>query len=331
MAWQRIHRGLEIEFDWLERRIAPLGFHVVLLTRREETFEAARADRLTISEKPDQYNDLAVFLDEQEVLRQLVAASALPIAGDRRERRRRATDLRRDRRLDDRHWRLVGTGRGRVGSGTAVAQRLAATNPAGSDTTKREPPKPFGSRKIRPPIAVISRRAANRPIPEPRDSTAALDPDERLEDALPVLDRDARSVVGDVDLDLVARPARCRCSRHRRSAAYFDSFSSSCSRTWRKRVPSPIAIIGSCGRSHRMGCGRSRSRSVLDGLVDRLDRIERRPRQPGQTLAAHRREDRIHEPVQPPQLVRWRRRRHSPAVGASAGVGAAAASASRST
>jgi hypothetical protein len=78
MAWQRIHRGLEIDFDWLERRIAPLGFHVVLLTRREETFEAARADRLTISEKPDQYDDLAVFLDEQEVLRQLVAASALP-------------------------------------------------------------------------------------------------------------------------------------------------------------------------------------------------------------------------------------------------------------
>ena len=28
--------------------------------------------------------------------------------------------------------------------------------------------------------------------------------------------------------------------------AYFDSFSSSCSRTWRKRVSSPTAIIGSC-------------------------------------------------------------------------------------
>jgi hypothetical protein len=78
MAWQRIHRGLEIDFDWLERRMAPLGFHVVLLTRREETFEAARAVRLTISEEPDQYDDLDVFLGEQEVLRRLVSASALP-------------------------------------------------------------------------------------------------------------------------------------------------------------------------------------------------------------------------------------------------------------
>jgi hypothetical protein len=78
MAWQRIHRGLEIDFAWLERRMAPLGFHVVLLTRRGETFEAARAVRLMISEKPDQYDDLDVFLGEQEALRQLVTASALP-------------------------------------------------------------------------------------------------------------------------------------------------------------------------------------------------------------------------------------------------------------
>jgi thymidylate kinase len=48
MAWQRMHRGLEIDFDWLERPMAPSGFHVVLLTRREETFEAARVDRLKI-------------------------------------------------------------------------------------------------------------------------------------------------------------------------------------------------------------------------------------------------------------------------------------------
>ncbi len=77
IAWQRMHRGLEIDFDWLERRIAPLGFHVVLLTRREETFDAARADRLKISEKPDQYDDLGVFVREQEMLRQLARASRL--------------------------------------------------------------------------------------------------------------------------------------------------------------------------------------------------------------------------------------------------------------
>jgi hypothetical protein len=78
MAWQRIHRGLEIDFGWLEARIGPLGFHVVLLTRRAETFEAARAVRLTVSGKPDQYDDLGVFLREQEVLRELVAGSRLP-------------------------------------------------------------------------------------------------------------------------------------------------------------------------------------------------------------------------------------------------------------
>ena len=78
MAWQRINRGLAIDFDWLERRMAPLGFHVVLLTRREETFEVARADRLKISEKPDQYDDLTIFVREQEVLRRLARASLLP-------------------------------------------------------------------------------------------------------------------------------------------------------------------------------------------------------------------------------------------------------------
>ena len=43
-------------------------------------------------------------------------------------------------------------------------------------------------------------------MPGAATPAAALDPDERLEDALPVLDRDARAVVGDVDLDLVAHP-----------------------------------------------------------------------------------------------------------------------------
>jgi 2-polyprenyl-6-methoxyphenol hydroxylase-like FAD-dependent oxidoreductase len=40
--------------------------------------------------------------------------------------------------------------------------------PAGRATTNREPAYPFGSRNTRPPIADIRRRAANRPIPDPR-------------------------------------------------------------------------------------------------------------------------------------------------------------------
>lgn len=77
-AWQRINRGTEVDFDWLEERIDPLGFHVALLTRREETFEAARTERLAISGKPSQYDDLSVFVSEQAVLRELVGGSRLP-------------------------------------------------------------------------------------------------------------------------------------------------------------------------------------------------------------------------------------------------------------
>jgi len=62
-----------------EDRLLPLGFHIVLCTRREETFERARADRLTVSGKPEQYDDLSMFLREQDLLRQLAAASRLPV------------------------------------------------------------------------------------------------------------------------------------------------------------------------------------------------------------------------------------------------------------
>jgi hypothetical protein len=79
MASQSIHRGVDEDFTWLEERLEPLGFHVVLLTRRPETFEAARAKRLEVSGKPDQYDDLGVFIHEQTVLRRLAAGSRLPV------------------------------------------------------------------------------------------------------------------------------------------------------------------------------------------------------------------------------------------------------------
>ncbi len=79
MAWQSIHRGVDEDFGWLEERIEPLGFHVVLCTRRPETFEAARTERLKISGKPSQYDDLAVFIHEQTVLRRLAGTSRLPV------------------------------------------------------------------------------------------------------------------------------------------------------------------------------------------------------------------------------------------------------------
>ncbi|HET7169177.1 MAG TPA: hypothetical protein VFI69_08230 [Candidatus Limnocylindrales bacterium] len=52
LAWQSIHRAVDEDFGWLEERLEPLGFHIVLCTRRADTFEAARAERLTVSGKP---------------------------------------------------------------------------------------------------------------------------------------------------------------------------------------------------------------------------------------------------------------------------------------
>ena len=67
------------DFGWLEARLRPLGFRVVLCARRPETFAAARARRLEVSGNPAQYDDLAPFLAEQERFRALAAASTLPV------------------------------------------------------------------------------------------------------------------------------------------------------------------------------------------------------------------------------------------------------------
>ena len=79
IAAQRTERGLNFDFGWLEERLLALGFHVVLCVRRPETFEAARAERLKVSGNPSQYDDLAPFLREQELLRSIARTSKLPV------------------------------------------------------------------------------------------------------------------------------------------------------------------------------------------------------------------------------------------------------------
>jgi hypothetical protein len=76
--YQRMHHGREIDFRWLEERLKPLGFHLVFCVRRPETFERARAERLRVSGNPGQYDDLGIFIREQEEMRGLVAESILP-------------------------------------------------------------------------------------------------------------------------------------------------------------------------------------------------------------------------------------------------------------
>jgi len=77
-AYQLTSRGVDYDFRWLEERLAPLGFHLVLCTRSAASFPAAREDRLKVSGNPSQYDDLSVFVAEQDLLRRLAAESILP-------------------------------------------------------------------------------------------------------------------------------------------------------------------------------------------------------------------------------------------------------------
>jgi len=76
--YQRQHYGKHYDFNWLETRLLALGFRLVFCTRTPESFAAARAERLKVSGNPAQYDHLQVFVEEQQLLRQLVSASTLP-------------------------------------------------------------------------------------------------------------------------------------------------------------------------------------------------------------------------------------------------------------
>ncbi len=78
IACQLTERGKQYDFRWLEERLLPLGFRIVLCTRDPATFAEARGERLKVSGKPSQYDDLSPFLREQELMRSLVASSILP-------------------------------------------------------------------------------------------------------------------------------------------------------------------------------------------------------------------------------------------------------------
>jgi thymidylate kinase len=70
--------GKHYDFKWLEERLFPLGFRLVYCIRTPESFELARAERLKVSGNPSQYDDLQVFVEEQELLNELVGTSILP-------------------------------------------------------------------------------------------------------------------------------------------------------------------------------------------------------------------------------------------------------------
>ena len=78
-AYQLAARGVDLDFAWLEARLRPLGFHLVLCRRSGDSFAEARERRLRVSGNPAQYDDLSVFLREQEVLERMASRSALPL------------------------------------------------------------------------------------------------------------------------------------------------------------------------------------------------------------------------------------------------------------
>jgi hypothetical protein len=78
IVFQRRVRGRELEFGWLEDRLLPLGFRVVLCTRSPESFAQAREERLKVSGNPAQYDDLAPFHNEQDLFLRLARRSRLP-------------------------------------------------------------------------------------------------------------------------------------------------------------------------------------------------------------------------------------------------------------
>jgi len=78
IIYQRRVHGREYDFRWLEERLVPLGFRLILCTRSPDSFARAREERLKVSGNPGQYDDLAPFIAEQEDMRFEVGRSRLP-------------------------------------------------------------------------------------------------------------------------------------------------------------------------------------------------------------------------------------------------------------
>lgn len=76
--YQKKYKGRDYDFRWLENRLDKLGFHIVLCTRTTESFAEARKERIKISGNPSQYDQLQLFVEEQNELRKIYRESILP-------------------------------------------------------------------------------------------------------------------------------------------------------------------------------------------------------------------------------------------------------------
>lgn len=87
LAWQRARGALDAgqsarldrALAGVEARLMRLGFVLVVCVRDAATFGAARADRLRVSGRPGQYDDLSIFVEEQARIRSIARGGLLPV------------------------------------------------------------------------------------------------------------------------------------------------------------------------------------------------------------------------------------------------------------
>jgi len=77
-AHQLQYHNKNYDFRWIEERLNALGFHLVFCTRTPESFISARKERIKVSGKPSQYDDLSLFIKEQKLMEGLINESILP-------------------------------------------------------------------------------------------------------------------------------------------------------------------------------------------------------------------------------------------------------------
>jgi hypothetical protein len=80
-TYQSIKYGKTYDFSWLEQILKELDFRLVFCTRSADSFTQARAERVKVSGKPSQYDNLQLFIHEQEVMKRFIEASALKTLG----------------------------------------------------------------------------------------------------------------------------------------------------------------------------------------------------------------------------------------------------------
>ncbi len=76
--WQAIYRGRRYRFEWLESRLLRSDFGWFSAGGTQALLLKPGTRRLKISSNPSQYDDLTLFIREQEVVQELVKKSVIP-------------------------------------------------------------------------------------------------------------------------------------------------------------------------------------------------------------------------------------------------------------